>query len=217
MISIVLPVYNEETRISATLQSLRQQEAILSGALQAEILVVNSASTDRTAALVAGYGAELLQAPRGKLRAREVGIAHARGDVIVAVDGDTTYPPGWLERLTGHFRNEQVVAVSGIWMFGDARWLNAISLPCALLFQASCHLSGGNSAFRREAYYATGGWRKVDELDAVAMVREEELAFGYRLASLGQVVKDPLAYCYTSARRWFEARHAGERQRGERF
>lgn len=217
MISIVLPVYNEEARIRTTLQSLRQQRAILSGALQAEILVVDSASIDRTAALAADYGAELLQAPKGKLTAREVGIAHARGEIIAAVDGDSTYPPCWLGRIVGHFTNPQVAAVSGPRIYSDALLMNLVTYPWGLLFKPGFYMCGGNSAFRRAAFYETGRFYRTDQLNIDTMINEEEIAFGYRLASMGLVIKDPLAYCYTSARRWFETRHAHERQRGERF
>lgn len=217
MISIVLPVYNEEARIETTLDSLAQQEAILSGTQQVEILVVDNASTDRTVALAAGYQVELLSAPRGKLKARTVGIEHAKGEIIVAVDGDSTYPPRWLTYITRHFANEQVVAVSGPRIYGDAPWLNLLTLPYGLLLHPSFMMNGGNSAFRRAAFALTGGFQAIDELDVDAVTKEEEIAFGYRLTQVGAHVKDFQAICYTSARRWFEARHAQERQRGERF
>jgi glycosyltransferase involved in cell wall biosynthesis len=213
VISIVLPVYNEETRIEATLDSLVQQ----SGVGQVELLVVDSGSTDRTILLTAEYGVKLLQAPRGKITARRVGIDQAQGDIIVAVDGDSIYPPGWLAQLTGHFADERVVGVSGPRIYSDAAWLNLFTYPWGLFFKPAGLMCGGNSAFRRADFFETGGFYATDELDVDAMIEEEELSFGYRLMCRGTVVKDQFAYCYTTARRWFEARHAQERQRGERF
>ena len=85
-ISVVIPCHNEEDGIRAVLE---QMPAIVD-----EVVVVDNASTDRTAEVAAGAGARVVAEPRkGYGRAYKTGFAAARGDIIVTMDGDGTYPP----------------------------------------------------------------------------------------------------------------------------
>jgi succinoglycan biosynthesis protein ExoA len=88
-ISIIVPVRNEGRHIEATLRQLLDQE--YSG--EWEILVVDGESTDDTAARVKQISAKnprvrLLSNPkRLSSAARNIGIEHARGEVLLVVDG----------------------------------------------------------------------------------------------------------------------------------
>ncbi len=85
-ISVVIPCHNEEEGIRAVIE---QMPPIVD-----EILVVDNASTDRTAEVARELGARVVHEPRkGYGRAYKTGFAKARGDVIVTMDGDGTYPP----------------------------------------------------------------------------------------------------------------------------
>jgi dolichol-phosphate hexosyltransferase len=85
-ISVVIPCHNEEDGIRAVLE---QMPAIVD-----EVVVVDNASTDRTAEVAAAAGARVVAEPRkGYGRAYKTGFAAARGDIIVTMDGDGTYPP----------------------------------------------------------------------------------------------------------------------------
>jgi len=85
-ISVVIPCHNEEDGIRAVLE---QMPAIVD-----EVVVVDNASTDRTAEVAAAAGARVVGEPRkGYGRAYKTGFAAARGDIIVTMDGDGTYPP----------------------------------------------------------------------------------------------------------------------------
>lgn len=212
-VGVVLPVFNEDERLAACLDSLFAQQ----DAPPYEVLVVDSYSTDETAMIAQRYPVGLIEAPRGKLTARTIGIEAAWGDVIVAVDGDSTYPPFWLHLLLRHFADPDVVAVTGPRIFTDMPALNFFTQPFHLVFRAAHHMYGGNSAFRKAAFYETGGFRPVNQLDVRVMVGEEEVAFGDRLARVGRYVLDYDAFCYTSARRWFSERHKLERLSGQRF
>lgn len=211
-VSIIVPVYNEEEYIEAALQSILNQDAP-----GVEVIVVNSQSTDRTVELASKYPVAILQAPRGKLKARAVGIENASGEIIVACDGDSIYPPGWLDKLIRHFDNPEVVAVSGPRIYQDALLINLFTLPYNAFCRPHHFMSGGNSAFKKHAFYQIGGFRPVDELNVEEITAEEETAFGDRLAQVGRYIYDFQAICYTSARRFFDPKHNTERQRGERF
>lgn len=212
-VSVIIPVFNEEEHIESTLESILSQNVP-----GVEVIVVNSESTDRTVELASRYPVAILQAPRGKLKARAIGIAGASGEVIVAADGDSIYPAGWLHKLTRHFSDPQVIAVSGPRLYFDRTELNIALYAYYFLLPRPNLMLGGNSAFRRDAFYQVGGFQHVDEYNANSVQQEEEHAFGDRLASLGRYVYDREAVCYTSGRRWcLTCKHQVERQRGERF
>src|SRR5881409_627660 len=85
-ISVVIPCHNEEEGVRAVLAQIP--------ALVDEVLVVDNASTDRTATVAAELGARVVyEARKGYGRAYKTGFAKARGDIIITMDGDGTYPP----------------------------------------------------------------------------------------------------------------------------
>jgi glycosyltransferase involved in cell wall biosynthesis len=91
-ISVVIPCHNEEEGIRAVIERMP--------ALIDEILVVDNASTDRTAEVASGLGARVVtEARKGYGRAYKTGFAAASGDIIVTMDGDGTYPPDAIQLL----------------------------------------------------------------------------------------------------------------------
>lgn len=102
-LSIVIPAFNEETAIAPVLQALRAL------ALDAEIIVVDDGSTDRTAEVAGTHGARVVRRPcnSGYGSSLKAGILAASSDVIVITDADGTYPvekiPVLLERFSQGF------------------------------------------------------------------------------------------------------------------
>ena len=89
-ISVVLPCLNEEEAIGGCIDTLR--EIIERRELSAEILVVDNASTDRSAEIARAHGACVVYQPeRGYGNAYLKGFAEARGRYIVMADADNTY------------------------------------------------------------------------------------------------------------------------------
>jgi len=85
-ISVVIPCHNEEEGVRSV---LAQMPPIVD-----EVVVVDNASTDRTAEVARTLGARVIfEGRKGYGRAYKTGFAQARGDVIVTMDGDGTYPP----------------------------------------------------------------------------------------------------------------------------
>ena len=85
-ISVVIPCHNEEAGVAAVLAQMPS--------MVDEVVVVDNASTDRTAEVARGAGARVVfEARKGYGRAYKTGFAAARGDVVVTMDGDGTYPP----------------------------------------------------------------------------------------------------------------------------
>jgi glycosyltransferase involved in cell wall biosynthesis len=92
-ISIIIPTLNEEAGIQETIHRIppriRQRE---------EILVVDGSSDDETVARASVLGARVLGArvlvvPRvGKGYAMHRGVQEARGELVLFIDGDSSYP-----------------------------------------------------------------------------------------------------------------------------
>src|SRR5690349_14615298 len=89
-ISIVLPCLNEEEAIGACLDTINA--VIASQHLSAEVLVVDNASTDRSAEIARQHGARVVYQPiPGYGHAYLKGFAEARGKYMVMADADNTY------------------------------------------------------------------------------------------------------------------------------
>ena len=102
MISIVIPTLNEEEHLSELLESIKLQ----TGA-EYEIIVVDAHSEDKTRELAESYGAIVVD---GGLpaRARNLGAAVAKGDIVVFFDADVVLPaPDFLEKTIAEFEEHK--------------------------------------------------------------------------------------------------------------
>jgi len=168
LVSVIVPAYNEEANIAATVQSL-----FVSDYPAVEVIVVDDGSTDDTAAIVARLnlpGVRLIrQANAGKPAALNTGISWARGDILVLVDGDTVFEPSALGRLVQAFADPEVGAVSGNTKVANrsgllGRWQHieyvvGFNLDRRLYDLGECMptVPGAIGAFRREVLAAVGG------------------------------------------------------------
>src|SRR6185369_16146736 len=85
-ISVVVPAYNEAAGLAATLELVERAAAVLlqRDGSRAEIIVVDNASTDDTAALAARHHAEVVhESIRNIGRARNVGARASHGRTIL--------------------------------------------------------------------------------------------------------------------------------------
>jgi dolichyl-phosphate beta-glucosyltransferase len=115
-LSIVIPAYNEEQRLPATLDRICAY-AERSPIPLDEILIVDDGSRDGTAALVEARKGmiRLLRNPgnRGKGYAVRNGMLAAKGDWILSTDADLSAPIGELEKLVAAARQESAVVAIG--------------------------------------------------------------------------------------------------------
>jgi glycosyltransferase involved in cell wall biosynthesis len=112
-LSFVIPAYNEEALLGPCLHSIMAQLA--QERVDAEIIVVNNASTDRTRAVAAAFpGVRLIDEPRrGLVRARQAGFVAATGELIANLDADTRLTPGWLAQVSTRFRRDPALTPVG--------------------------------------------------------------------------------------------------------
>lgn len=126
LVSIVIPVYNEEQAIGDDLDLIiKTMEA---SDYDYEIIVVDDGSTDSSADIVRQRSqVKLIRHPynRGTGAARTTGIKQAEGDVIAMTDGDGTYPNQDIPRLLGYMDEYDMVVGARKRESGTLRWLRS--------------------------------------------------------------------------------------------
>jgi len=92
MLSFIVPAYNEELELPSTLSAIHA--AATANSKRYEIIVVNDASTDATAAVAVSGGARVVTIDRRQIAAaRNAGASAARGEILFFVDADTRISP----------------------------------------------------------------------------------------------------------------------------
>src|SRR5687767_3744901 len=94
MISFIIPAYNEEALLGRTLRALRFSAGESLKNQRHEVIVVDDASTDRTAQIAEQQGARVVSVNKRHIAAvRNAGAREAQGDIFIFVDADTTVSP----------------------------------------------------------------------------------------------------------------------------
>ena len=239
--TVVVPAYNERVGIAAAVRSLATGDHP-----EIEVVVVDDGSTDGTADVAEGLGLPNVRVIRrangGKASALNLGIALARHDLIVTVDGDTILEPDSIRRLVQPFADPAVGAVSGNVKVGNrggivARWQHieyviGFNLDRRLYETLRCMptVPGAIGAFRRQALLDAGGFTDdtlAEDTDlTMAIVRagwkvvfeDKARAWTEAPASLGQLWKQRYRWSYgTMQAMWKHRRAFTERGASGRF
>jgi glycosyltransferase involved in cell wall biosynthesis len=185
LISFIVPAYNEEVMIGATVRALHASARALGE--RYEVIVVDDASTDRTADIAHGNGALVVRANLRQISAvRNAGARAARGDLLIFVDADTLIPDAPLRAMLEALERGAVGGGArvrfdrhgiGAWK----RWFGEAG--CWLVFRLG--FAGGCFLFaRRAAFEAAGGF---DE----RYFASEEIHLKLALAKLGRFAMVP--------------------------
>ncbi|MFE9253127.1 polysaccharide deacetylase family protein [Streptomyces sp. NPDC007088] len=110
-VTVLVPAYNEAKCIVATVTSLTKSDHPV------EVVVIDDGSGDDTAGIVERLGLPEVRVVRqrnaGKPAALNNGIAHARHEIVVMMDGDTVFEPATVRELVQPFADPRVGAVAG--------------------------------------------------------------------------------------------------------
>lgn len=140
-VSLVIPVYNEEKYLQATLLAIKNQTV-----RPDEIIVVDNNSTDRTIEVVnnAGLKIEVIsEKQQGMTFARNAGFNAAKYEVIVRVDADTIPPPDWIKRIKEDFERYPIDGLTGPVYFSGTFFKS--TFYAKLLLAVSRLLNGGHN------------------------------------------------------------------------
>jgi len=178
VLSIIIPTLNEEEHIGNVLADLKPQLRP-----EDELIVVDGQSRDRTVEIARKHGAKILMQPKkGNGLARTEGARIAKNDIIVFIDADSKVPPGFTERIRGHFSNPELLLVGGLDLYySDSKaWKFVYDSYSRIIFlmgkanhaiSRECWVPSNNSAFRKDVFLSAGGYRSVVCEDADLMRR----------------------------------------------
>ena len=152
--SVIIASHNEEQHIAAAIASAREREDV-------QIIVVDSASTDRTRDIAAAMGAQVIQSPANRATQTNLGAEAATGNILVFLHGDTSLPPGWSAIARAALRRPGVVAGAfHLGIDGSAWRFRAIESMTNLRTCLTGRPSGDQAVFiRRTDFLNTGGFR----------------------------------------------------------
>lgn len=114
-VSVVVPAYNEASRISAVLAPLRDCPSV------DEVIVIDDGSDDGTAEVACRFGVEVisLAGNRGKAAALDRGVGQARNETLLFLDADLVgLKREHVERLIEVYREQQADMVVGVFTNG---------------------------------------------------------------------------------------------------
>jgi len=158
VLSFVIPAYNEELTILATIASIQEAMSAVGG--DYEIVVADDASTDRTAAIATEAGARVVHVQNRQIsKTRNAGAAAAKGDRLIFVDADTRVNADVIRGAIWSLDHGAVGGGAAV-RFDDqapryARWL----LKWVLMQMGWFRMAAGCFFFaRRDAFDAVGGF-----------------------------------------------------------
>ncbi|MFG2947890.1 glycosyltransferase [Streptomyces adustus] len=166
-VSVLVPAYNEAKCIENTVRSLMASEHPI------EVIVIDDGSSDGTARIVEAMGLPNVRVIRqlnaGKPAALNRGVANARYDLIVMMDGDTVFEPATVRELVQPFADPKVGAVAGNAKVGNRssligawqhiEYVMGFNLDRRMYDVLRCMptIPGAVGAFRRSALERVGG------------------------------------------------------------
>jgi len=219
IVSVVIPVWNEEKNLLRTLSSF----SAMSLKYPTELIIVNNNSTDSTQELLDALGVKsILETRQGIAHARLAGLRASKGEYQLCGDGDSLYPPHWVETLVKPLMvNPQITCVYANYSFlpfgGTGRFqLGLYELMAELLFEFRrvkrefLNVRGANFGFRVKQGLAVKGFEMPvtrvfdnDESSKNFVVFGEDGRMGRKLGEFGKLllVRSSDARMWTSSRR----------------
>ena len=184
-VSVIVAARNEEDNIPTLLSALTGQDY---PAELFEIIIVDDASEDKTAEIVANYPSSengpiirLLKVSNRynvispKKNALACGIKDSAGELIMLTDADCVPPPGWISGMVPYFEND-VGLVAGFSPYEYPRLLNIRDFLLALDSLSLAAVAAGSSgwekpgtcngrnlAYRKSVYEQLGGFKDIHQ------------------------------------------------------
>lgn len=165
MISVIMPVFNEERALPNTLVQLFRQPG------NYEVIAVDGGSTDTTEDVLAGFPQiKVLKAAKGRAKQMNKGAAAATGEWLLFLHADTLLPAGVLARLNGWEKNQAIQAGGFRHRFSGDRWsLRFVSWLDNLRCGITRVVYGDQAIFvRRTLFEQLGGFPEDSVMEDVA-------------------------------------------------
>jgi glycosyltransferase involved in cell wall biosynthesis len=204
-VSVVVCAYNAAETIGECLTSLDALDYP-----NFEVIIVNDGSTDRTGAIAHAWAERdthtsssnpqrhVVDVEKGGLSlARNIGLAHATGEIVAYTDADVQADPMWLAYLVQPFITSDVVGSGGpnVCPSDDPRIAQCVARapggPTHVLLddRIAEHVPGCNMAFRADALRQIGGFNPIylragDDVDVCWRLQARGWRIGFAPAAL---------------------------------
>ena len=193
MISIIIPVFNEEVCIAETVKFILQKE---NSKNIAEVLVIDGGSTDNTVTEAKRAGATVIQSPKkGRAAQMNYGALLAKGEIVYFLHADTLPPKSFSEDI---LRAAKSGSQSGCFMlsFNSDHWLLKANSWFSQ-FDIDYFRFGDQSLFvNKKVFLQAGGF---DE--KLMVMEDQEIIKRIREFSQFKIIKKAVS---TSARKYLE-------------
>jgi glycosyltransferase involved in cell wall biosynthesis len=199
-VSVVIPVYNEEKRIKACLDSLMAQTE-----KPDEIIVVDNNCTDKTIDIVKRYPEVIIvvEKKQGMTPARNAGFNSARFEIVAKCDADTILPSNWIKKIKFNFsQNSAIVGLSFPVSINDMKILGESTLPFYLwmfiprLMIGVYPMIGPGYAIKKDAFD-----KIKNELCLNDRIVHEDIDLSIHIKKYGKIFHDNELVVASSARR----------------
>jgi len=220
-ISILIPARNEAANIKACVQSILHQNY---PAHLFELIIINDHSTDNTADIIL----ELQKLHKNitllhlsdfiynipvnayKKKALEIGVAHAKGELMITTDADCTTQPDWLLLLASLYETQQFQCIAApvnfykeknlLERFQSLDYAGTMVLTGAGIHARRFRLSNGaNLAFSKAVFEEVQGYEGINHIasgDDMMLVHKIAERYPAGIAFL----KNPGATVFTEAK-----------------
>jgi len=145
-VTVLIPAFNEERTIAATVESARLQTYPVE-----EIIVVDDGSKDRTREIAEKAGAKVISTPQNtglKAKALNFGLKDVKTEIVVMIDADTVLAPDAIERILPGLSSDKVKVAGGVVLSTRMHsfWTKARSVQYLIAFglvrKAQAHWNG---------------------------------------------------------------------------
>lgn len=165
MVSVIIPTYNEEKALPATLHYLLDQPG------HYDVLIADGGSTDRTGEIAQREPrVRFLTAPKGRASQMNAGATHATGEWLLFLHADTLLPDGALARLNAMEADLAIQAGGFLHRFDGDDWrLRLVSCLDNIRCRRSRIIYGDQAMFvRRLLFEQLGGFPDQPILEDMA-------------------------------------------------
>jgi rhamnosyltransferase len=166
-VSVIIPVKNGESTLSACLNSIVLQTIVEN----IEIIVLDSGSLDKSISIAESYGAKIVKIEPSQFNhglTRNLGVQHANGDLLFYTVQDAELSAyTQLESMTDHFKNPEVQAVVGIQGYpshldkNPALWFKRVDEP---KIERRCFPNGKFEQLSKQEQFEISNWDNVNAM-----------------------------------------------------
>lgn len=162
MISIIMPVLNEEVVIEKSLKNLTKQKGDF------ELIVVDGGSADQTTEIAKRY-ADIIVSDKGRACQMNAGAKTANGDILLFLHADSILQDDALIKVENVMNNEEILGGAFKYALDDPFWFYRIIEFLANLRAKTFSIYPGDHGIfvRRAIFEKIGGFKNIELMEDI--------------------------------------------------